>query len=432
MIERYARPEMAAIWSEENKLENWLRVELAACDAFARHGLMPSEAAARLREKARVNIDRVQEIEAVTRHDVAAFVQSLEEQVGVEDGRFIHYGLTSSDILDTSFALQLKQAGALLLEALDRLAAAIRNRAEEQRHTVMVGRSHGIHAEPTTVGHVLAIWYDEVRRQRRRLVSAIETVSYGKLSGSVGTFTNVDPIIEEEVCAALGLQAAPASNQVIQRDRHAEFFCAMAQLASSLEKFAVQIRHWQRSEVAEAEEYFHKGQKGSSSMPHKRNPVLSENVTGLARLVRGFAIPALENVALWHERDISHSSVERLAAPDATVTLHFALHRFASVVEKLVFYPERMRQNLASTRGLVFSQRVLMALIMKGLSREHAYRLVQRNAMQAWEERLEFRELVEGDDDIATTLSANEIAACFDLQEGLRNIDVIFQRVFRS
>ncbi|TVR03233.1 MAG: adenylosuccinate lyase [Deltaproteobacteria bacterium] len=432
MIDRYSRPEMREIWSEENKLARWLDIELAACDAFAEIGLMPADAAARLRERASVNVERVQEIEAITRHDVAAFVQSIEEVVGAEDGRFIHFGLTSSDILDTAFALQLVQAGNILIEGLDALATAIRKRAVEHRHTVMVGRSHGIHAEPTTVGHVLAIWYDEVKRNRRRLVAAIETVSVGKLSGSVGTFTHVPPSVEERVCAQLGLRPAPASNQVIQRDRHAEYFCAMALIASSLEKFAVQVRHWQRTEVSEAEEFFHKGQKGSSSMPHKRNPVLSENVTGLARLVRGYVMPALENVALWHERDISHSSVERVAAPDATVTLDFAIHRLTGLIDKLVFYPDNMMRNLRKTRGLVFSQRVLMALIQAGVGRDTAYSLVQRNAMRAWEQELDFPALVREDDDIRANLSETDIEECFDLQHNLRHLDAIFARVFEE
>lgn len=432
MIERYSRAEMTAIWTEENKLRKWLDVELAACDAFAEIGLMPADAAARLRERARVDVARVQEIEAITRHDVAAFVQSIEEVVGAEDGRFIHFGLTSSDVLDTAFALQLQEAGALLLEDLDLLAAAIRRRALEHRHTPMVGRSHGIHAEPTTVGHVLAIWYDEVQRQRQRLVHALESVRVGKLSGSVGTFTHVPPEVEARVCARLGLLPAPASNQVIQRDRHAEFFCALAQTASTLEKIAVQIRHWQRTEVGEAEEFFHRGQKGSSSMPHKRNPVLTENVTGLARIVRAFVIPALENVALWHERDISHSSVERMAAPDATVTLDFAIRRLASVIDKLVFYPERMRRNLEQTRGLVFSQRVLMTLILRGAGRDVAYRLVQRNAMRAWEEGSDFRKLVEADADIAAWLDPPAIAECFDLDHNLRHLDTVIDRVFAA
>ena len=432
MIARYSRPEMTALWTEDTRLTLWLEVELAACQAFVEEGTMPAEALQRIRAGAEVRPARVAEIEAITRHDVAAFVQHLEEQVGEADGRFLHLGLTSSDVLDTTFALQLTRAGALLLGGIDRIMSAIRTRAMEHRHTVMVGRSHGIHAEPTTVGHVLAIWYDEMRRNRRRMEAAIETVRVGKFSGSVGTFTNVTPTVEARACALLGLEPAPASNQVIQRDRHAEYFSACAIVASSLEKFAVQIRHWQRTEVMEAEEKFHSGQKGSSSMPHKRNPVLTENVTGLARLVRAAVIPALENVALWHERDISHSSVERVIAPDTTIHLDFALHRLASVVENLVFYPDNMRKNLEKTHGLVFSQRVLMALLEKGSGREAAYKMVQRNAMQAWERGSSFPELVRQDTDIRALLSDDDLHACFDLQTNLRHIDVILERVFST
>jgi len=430
MIDRYARPVMTAIWAEQAKLDRWLAIELAACDGFVALGRMPAETVARLRACLSVDPARVAEIEAITRHDVAAFVQSLEEQCGPDDGRFLHMGLTSSDILDTTFALQLRDAGQLLLDDLDALAAAIERRAFEHKMTPVIGRSHGIHAEPTSLGHILAGWYDEVKRCRVRLVSAIASVSVGKLSGSVGNFTHVEPIVEETVCATLGLGCEPAGTQVVSRDRHAEYFCVLALIASSLERFAVTVRHWQRTELMEAEEFFHKGQKGSSSMPHKRNPVLSENVTGLCRLVRGYAIPAMENVALWHERDISHSSVERVAAPDATIALDFALHRFTGVIDKLVFYPEKMERNLAQTRGLVFSQRILMELLWSGLGREVAYRLVQRISMVAWESGDELMPLALADEELRSHLSQADIERCFDLGHGLRHVDAIFQRVF--
>ena len=430
MIDRYARPVMTSIWAEQAKLDRWLAIELAACDGFVALGRMPAETVARLRACLSVDPARVAEIEAITRHDVAAFVQSLEEQCGPDDGRFLHMGLTSSDILDTTFALQLRDAGQLLLDDLDALAAAIERRAFEHKMTPVIGRSHGIHAEPTSLGHILAGWYDEVKRCRARLVSAIASVSVGKLSGSVGNFTHVEPIVEETVCATLGLGCEPAGTQVVSRDRHAEYFCVLALIASSLERFAVTVRHWQRTELMEAEEFFHKGQKGSSSMPHKRNPVLSENVTGLCRLVRGYAIPAMENVALWHERDISHSSVERVAAPDATIALDFALHRFTGVIDKLVFYPEKMERNLAQTRGLVFSQRILMELLWSGLGREVAYRLVQRISMVAWEAGDELMPLALADDELRSHLSQAAIERCFDLGHGLRHVDAIFQRVF--
>jgi adenylosuccinate lyase len=421
---------MTAIWAEQAKLDRWLAIELAACDGFVALGRMPAETVARLRACLSVDPARVAEIEAITRHDVAAFVQSLEEQCGPDDGRFLHMGLTSSDILDTTFALQLRDAVQLLLEDLDALAAAIERRAFEHKLTPVIGRSHGIHAEPTSLGHILAGWYDEVKRCRVRLVSAIASVSVGKLSGSVGNFTHVEPIVEETVCATLGLGCEPAGTQVVSRDRHAEYFCVLALIASSLERFAVTVRHWQRTELMEAEEFFHKGQKGSSSMPHKRNPVLSENVTGLCRLVRGYAIPAMENVALWHERDISHSSVERVAAPDATIALDFALHRFTGVIDKLVFYPEKMERNLAQTRGLVFSQRILMELLWSGLGREVAYRLVQRISMVAWESGAELMPLALADNELRSHLSEADIERCFDLGHGLRHVDAIFQRVF--
>lgn len=430
MLPRYTRPQMAELWSESTKYRLWLKVELAALRGWAKEGVVPVEAAAYIAQRARVDVARAQEIEAITRHDMAAFVQSLEEQVGPEFGRWIHFGLTSSDVLDTSFALRLGQAADILLDGIDALMAAIERRAWEFKDTPRVGRSHGIHAEPSTFGHILAVWFDEMRRNRERLARARESISVGKISGSVGTFQNVPPSVEAFVCAELGLQPAAVSTQIIQRDRHAEFFLTLGLIASSLEKFSVEIRHLQRSEVGEVEERFYGGQKGSSSMPHKRNPVLSENITGLARTIRGYITPALENVVLWHERDISHSSVERTIAPDATALLDFALARLSSVIDNLVVYPQRMRENLESTRGLVFSQRLLSALIASGLARDEAYARVQQVAMRAWEEKLDFEALTRQDAAIAEQLSPAQIDECFDLGRALRHIDQIFERVF--
>lgn len=430
MIPRYSREVMAQLWTEERKLQIWLEVELAAVEGWALAGVVPQEAAAAIRERAVLDVARVQEIERVTRHDVAAFVQSVEECVGAEYGRWLHFGMTSSDVLDTTLAILLRDAATLILEGIEGLMAAIEQRAFEHHDTVMIGRSHGIHAELTTVGHVLAMWYDELARQHKRLVHAREDISVGKVSGAVGTFANVTPEVERYVCEKLGLSPAPASSQIVDRDRHAYFFSTLAVVASSLERFSVQVRHWQRTEVAEAEERFHQGQKGSSAMPHKRNPVLSENITGLARLVRAYATPALENVALWHERDISHSSVERVAAPDATVTLDFAIARMTRVIAELVFYPEHMRRNAELTRGLPFSQGILLALIQAGLSRQDAYVLVQRLAMRAWEEGLDFRQLSMADEALGEHLSAQQLAECFDEAQALRHIPTIFERVF--
>jgi adenylosuccinate lyase len=421
---------MAALWTRERKLEAWFAVELAAVEGWADVGVVPPEAADVIRERAVLDADRVLEIERVTRHDVAAFVQSLEESVGEEHGRWIHYGMTSSDVLDTALAMQLRDAADLLIEGVDGLRAAIRRRAFEHWDTPMIGRSHGIHAEPTTLGHMLAIWYDEVGRCRARLERAREVIAVGKVSGAVGTFANVPPEVEAFVCDKLGLAPAPASSQIVQRDRHAEFFTALALVASSLEKFVVQVRHMQRTEVGEAEERFSKGQKGSSAMPHKRNPVLSENVTGLARLVRGYASSAMEDVALWHERDISHSSVERVIGPDATGLLDFAIARTTKIVDELVVYPEAMRANLERSRGLAFSQRILLELVARGLSRQQAYGLVQQAAMRAWEGGLDFEELARADEGLRGHMSEDEIAACFDLEHALRHIPDIFERVF--
>lgn len=432
MIPRYTRDVMKSLWSQERRLQTWLEVELAAVEGWAAVGVVPVDASDHIRANAMLDIERIAEIEAVTRHDVAAFVQSLEEFVGAEYGRWIHFGMTSSDVLDTSLGILLRDAADILLEDIDKLMAAIERRAREHQNTVMIGRSHGIHAEPTTLGHVLAIWYDEMRRNRRRLEQAREVIAVGKISGAVGTFANIPPLVEAMALAKLGLEPAPASSQIVQRDRHAEFFSALGLIASSLEKFAVQVRHWQRTEVGEAEERFSKGQKGSSAMPHKRNPVLSENVTGLARLVRSHVTPAMENVALWHERDISHSSVERVSAPDATALLDFALVRMTKIVDELVVYPEAMRRNLEQTRGLPFSQAILLALVLKGLSRQAAYGVVQSVAMRSFEHNLDFQAEAMADAGMREHLSEAELEECFSLEHALRHIPEIFHRVFGS
>ena len=429
MIPRYSREKMAAIWSQENKYAKWLDVEVAACEAMVKLGLAPAAAVDNIKAKAVINVARIDEIEAVTRHDVIAFVSSLTEVIG-EDGRFIHMGLTSSDVLDTALAVQLKEASDLLLEDLDDLLAVLKRRAFEHKKTLMIGRSHGIHAEPITFGLKLALWYAEMRRNRARLERAREAVSCGKISGAVGTFSFVDPFVEEYVCEKLGLAPAPVASQIVQRDRHAEFFSTLAIVASSLDKFAQEIRLLQRTEVREAEENFSPGQKGSSAMPHKRNPVLSENISGLSRLVRSYALAALEDVALWHERDISHSSVERVIAPDATIALDFMLGRFTGLMDRLVVYPDRMLANLNMTHGVIFSQRVLLSLIEKGTTREDAYAIVQENAMKSWQEGTEFRKLLGQDERVQKHLNAADLDAIFDVNHFLKHLDYIFERVF--
>jgi adenylosuccinate lyase len=420
---------MAAIWSQENKYAKWLDVEVAACEAMVKLGLAPAAAVDNIKAKAVINAARIDEIEAVTRHDVIAFVSSLTEVIG-EDGRFIHMGLTSSDVLDTALAVQLKEASDLLLEDLDDLLAVLKRRALEHKKTLMIGRSHGIHAEPITFGLKLALWYAEMRRNRARLERAREAVSCGKISGAVGTFSFVDPFVEEYVCEKLGLAPVPVASQIVQRDRHAEFFSTLAIVASSLDKFAQEIRLLQRTEVREAEEYFSPGQKGSSAMPHKRNPVLSENISGLSRLVRSYALAALEDVALWHERDISHSSVERVIAPDATIALDFMLGRFTGLMDRLVVYPDRMLANLNMTHGVIFSQRVLLSLIEKGTTREDAYAIVQENAMKSWQEGTEFRKLLGQDERVQKHLNAADLDVIFDVNHFLKHLDYIFERVF--
>ncbi len=431
MIPRYSRPEMAAIWEPQAKFQIWLDIEIHACDAQAELGLIPKEAARRLRERGRFEIARIDEIERETKHDVIAFLTNVAEHVGAE-ARFLHQGLTSSDVLDTCLAVQLTRASDMLLANVDAVLAALKRRAFEHKDTVCVGRSHGIHAEPTTFGLKLATFYAEFARAKERLARARSEVATCAISGAVGTFTNIDPYVEQYVARKLDLRAEPISTQVIPRDRHAMFFAVLAVIASSIERLATEIRHLQRSEVREAEEYFAPGQKGSSAMPHKRNPVLCENLVGLARVVRGCVIPALENVALWHERDISHSAVERIIAPDATIALDFALARLADVVDKLLVYPERMRENLESSGGLVFSQQVLLALTGKGLSREDAYKIVQRNALAAFDGKGGFRDLLAADKDVSKHLSKKEIDVLFDVGRHLKHVDTIFGRVFGS
>lgn len=429
MIERYSRPEMARIWEPENRYQKWLDIEIYACEAHAGMGAIPHEAVERIKSRAKFDIARIDEIEKVVKHDVIAFLTSVADYIG-DDSRFVHMGLTSSDVLDTSFAMLLKEASDLIIADIRRLMEAIRKRAFEHKDTPMIGRSHGIHAEPVTFGIKMALWYDEMRRNLRRMEAARETVSYGKISGAVGTFANIDPKVEEFVCKKAGLKPAPCSTQIIQRDRHAEFFSTLAVIASSIEKFAVEIRHLQRTEVLEAEEFFSKGQKGSSAMPHKRNPVLSENLSGLARLIRGYAVSALENVPLWHERDISHSSVERVIGPDATILMDFMLSRCTGLIENLVVYPENMMKNLNLMRGLIFSQRVLLQLASAGASREKAYALVQRNAMKVWEEGKDFQAELLNDSEVRGYLSEQEIKEAFDLGYHLKHVDTIFTRVF--
>ncbi|HEX3651991.1 MAG TPA: adenylosuccinate lyase [Rhizomicrobium sp.] len=432
MIPRYARPEMTAIWSPEEKFRIWFEIEAYAADALAELGVIPKEAAAKVWEKGRnatFDIGRIDAIEREVKHDVIAFLTHLSEIVGPE-ARFVHQGMTSSDVLDTCLSVQLQRAVDILLANLDLLLAALKRRALEHKNTATIGRSHGIHAEPTTFGVKLASFYAEFERARKRLLAAREEISVCAISGAVGTFANIDPRVEAHVAMKLGLKTEPISTQVIPRDRHAAYFATLGVIASSLERLATEIRHLQRTEVLEAEEYFSAGQKGSSAMPHKRNPVLTENVTGLARMVRAYVMPALENVALWHERDISHSSVERYIGPDATITLDFAICRMAAVVDKLVVYPERMKENLERTRGLVHSQRVMLALTQAGVGREEAYRLVQRNAMRAWNGEGDLLSLLKGDGEVTSALPADELGKLFDLGYHLKHVDTIFARVF--
>ncbi len=429
MIPRYTREKMGRIWTEENRLAKWMEIELLACEALAETGEIPKEAARQIREKARFDADRVKEIEKATKHDVVAFITCLGESLG-ELSRYLHLGLTSSDILDTSMALLLVESADILLNDIRELQDVIRQKAFVHKDTVMIGRSHGIHAEPVTFGLKMALWYEEMNRDRYRMERARENIRVGKLSGAVGTYANISPLVEKYVCDKLGLKIAPVATQVIQRDRHAEYFTTLAIIAASIEKFAVEIRHLQRTEVLEAEEFFSKGQKGSSAMPHKRNPILAENLTGLARVVRGNAVAALEDVALWHERDISHSSVERIIAPDSNILLDFMLGRLTNLIGNLIVYPENMKSNLNRTQGLIFSERVMLELMRKGLSREKAYGLVQRNALQVWEEGGDFKGSIRKDPDIQKILTPEEIEEAFDVNHHLRHVNTIFARVF--
>jgi len=429
MIERYTLPEMGALWTEQSKFQKWLDVEIAVCEVHAEMGTIPRDALDQIKTRAQFSVARINEIEQTTNHDVIAFTTNLAENIG-DAARFVHYGLTSSDVVDTANALLLREACDVLLRKIESLLETLKARAFEFRHTPQIGRTHGIHAEPSSFGLTFALWFDEMRRNRERLQHARETVAVGKISGAVGTFALLDPEVEEKVCARLGLRAAPVSTQIIQRDCYAEFLCTLAIIASSLDKFALNIRHWQRTEVGEAQERFTAGQKGSSAMPHKRNPIISERICGIARVIRGHSLVGLENVALWHERDISHSSAERVVLPDASIALDYILHKATSLIAGLVVHPDRMLKNLQLTRGLVFSGQLLLALTQKGVSRESAYEWVQRNAMKVWDEEEDFQALLKKDADISSYLSAAEIDGAFTFDFYLRNVDRIFARVF--
>jgi len=429
MISRYTLPEMGALWSEQNKFQKWLDVEIAVCEVHAEDGVIPRDALEQIKTHASFSVDRVNEIEKTTNHDVIAFTTNLAESIG-EASRFVHYGLTSSDVVDTANALLLRDSCDILLKKIDALMDALKRRAFEFKLTPQVGRTHGIHAEPTSFGLTFALWFDEMRRNRKRLTRAREAVAVGKISGAVGTFAHLDPSVEERVCLRLGLKAAPVSTQVIQRDVYAEYLNTLALIASSLDKIGLTVRHWQRTEVREAQEKFTKVQKGSSSMPHKRNPIISERICGIARVIRANSLVGLENVALWHERDISHSSAERVVLPDSSIGLDYILQKAIGLIEGLVVYPERMLENLNATRGLIFSGQLLLALTNKGLLRETAYEWVQRNAMRVWDENKDFLELVQADSDIRQHLSEAEIKQVFSLDHYLRNVPLVFERVF--
>ncbi len=431
MIERYTLPEMGALWTEQNKFQKWLEVEVAVCEVHAEMGTIPREAVEEIKQRATFSVERINEIEKTTDHDVIAFTTNLAESIG-EASRFVHYGLTSSDVVDTANALLLRDACDILLVKIDALMEVLKRRAFEFKATPQIGRTHGIHAEPTSFGLTFALWYDEMRRNRERVEVARESVAVGKISGAVGGFAHLDPEVEEKVCALLGLKPEPVSTQIVQRDRYAEYLTTLAIAASSLDKFALQIRHWQRTEVREAQEKFKRGQKGSSAMPHKRNPILSERICGMARVVRANSIVGLENVALWHERDISHSSAERVVLPDSSIALDYMLEKMRSLVDGLVVYPERMLENLNLTRGLVFSGQLLLALTQKGVARETAYEWAQRNAAKVWDEGADFQTLVLSDPDIGAHLTREEIGRVFSLDTYLRNVDKVFTRVFNK
>ncbi|AEH49484.1 adenylosuccinate lyase [Parageobacillus thermoglucosidasius] len=428
MIERYTRPEMGAIWTEENRFRAWLEVEILACEAWAELGVIPKEDVERIRQNASFDIARIKEIEEETRHDVVAFTRAVSETLG-EERKWVHYGLTSTDVVDTALSYLLKQANEILLKDLENFIQALKEKALEHKYTVMMGRTHGVHAEPTTFGLKMALWYAEMQRNLERFKQAAETVRVGKISGAVGTYANIDPFVEQYVCEKLGLKPAPISTQTLQRDRHAYYMATLALIATSIEKFAVEIRGLQKSEVREVEEFFAKGQKGSSAMPHKRNPIGSENMTGMARVIRGYMLTAYENVPLWHERDISHSSAERIILPDATIALNYMLNRFTNIVKNLKVYPENMKKNMDRTLGLIYSQRVLLSLIDAGMTREEAYDLVQPKAMEAWEKQVPFRSLIEADERITSRLTKEQIDDCFDYRYHLKHVDTIFERL---
>lgn len=430
MIDRYTLPEMGALWSEQNKFQKWLDVEIAVCEVHADNGIIPRDALEQIKSRAQFSVARINEIEKTTNHDVIAFTTNLAESIG-EASRFVHYGLTSSDVVDTANALLLRDASDILLAKVDQLMEVLKRRAFEFKHTPQVGRTHGIHAEPTSFGLTFALWFDEMRRNRERLLRAKDVVAVGKISGAVGAFAHLDPSVEEAVCTRLGLKAALVSTQVIQRDVYAEYLTTLAIIAATLEKMALNVRHWQRTEVREAQERFTKGQKGSSAMPHKRNPIISERICGMARIVRANSIVGLENVALWHERDISHSSAERVVLPDSSIALDYMLQKTIGLIDGLVVYPERMLENLNLMKGLIFSGQLLLALTNTGVSRETAYEWVQRNAMRVWDEGRDFQTLVKADEEIKSHLSGEEIERIFSLDHYLRNVDSIFERVFR-
>ncbi|MCL1697831.1 MULTISPECIES: adenylosuccinate lyase [unclassified Lysinibacillus] len=428
MIERYTRPEMGAIWTEQNKYQAWLEVEILACEAWAEIGDIPKEDVAKIRENASFDVNRILEIEKETRHDVVAFTRAVSETLG-EERKWVHYGLTSTDVVDTALSYLIKQANDILRKDIVNFIDIIAAKAKEHKHTVMMGRTHGVHAEPTTFGLKLGLWYEEMKRNLERFDAAAKVIETGKMSGAVGTYANIDPRVEQYVCDKLGLTASPISTQTLQRDRHAQYLGALALIATSIEKFATEIRGLQKSETREVEEAFAKGQKGSSAMPHKRNPIGSENMVGMSRLMRGYMVTAYENVALWHERDISHSSAERVILPDATITLNYMLNRFGNIVKNLTVFPENMKRNMGRTFGLIYSQRILLALIDKGLVREEAYDTVQPLAMQAWDEQVQFRTLVDASEKITSYLTKEELDECFDYNYHLQHVDMIFERL---
>ncbi|MGM0523912.1 MAG: adenylosuccinate lyase [Bacillota bacterium] len=428
MIERYTREEMGRIWTDENRYQAWLEVELLACEAWSELGIIPKEDVKKLRENASFDINRILEIEQETRHDVVAFTRAVSETVG-EEKKWVHYGLTSTDVVDTALSYLMKQANVIIRKDLVNFIEILKNKAIEHKHTVMMGRTHGVHAEPTTFGLKMALWYEEMKRNLKRFDDACEVIETGKLSGAVGTYANIDPKVEQYVCEKLGLTPAPVSTQTLQRDRHAQYIGTLSLIATSIEKFATEIRGLQKTETREVEEFFNKGQKGSSAMPHKRNPIGSENMTGMSRLMRGYMVTAYENVSLWHERDISHSSAERVIIPDATITLNYMLNRFSNIVKNLTVFEDNMKRNIDRTYGVIFSQRVLLSLIDKGMSREAAYDIVQPNAMKAWENGIHFKSLIEEVDDITSRLTQAEIDDCFDYTYHLKNVDGIFERI---